>query len=274
MSKILPATKFLVLSLLSIASFGAPLISFAQPTQLSTESFPLSDFNFGVVKRNSTYQIYRSEILGTQGLNAVLSHLKKNNLPAPKTIIYMNTDGFSDKDLRAMEEFQAQQTLSFEFFHSFRYDYRTYLDGGNPSSPSEDIDDGRYLGASATAAFGAIVDPAHDGGEDAFKRILNVVLDPSRQPVLFHCLGGRHRTGMVAMALRYIEGGAWLEGSYTVRVPPFFQKRDLNLAQHEYYLHNPSQFRGVNISFVEGFFQNSADAKEYVGKYRAQLLAP
>jgi hypothetical protein len=265
--------KLLALTLVSCASVGTPLVSLALPAQLSTELFPLTEWNFGVVKNNSTYQIYRSEILGTQGLNAIVSHLKKSNLPLPKTIVYMNINGYSDKDLRAFEEFQAQQAMGFEFFHSFRYDYRTYLDGGDPSSPAEDIDDGKYLGTIAKETFGVIVDSAHDGDEAAFKRILNVVLDPSRQPVLFHCLGGRHRTGMVAMALRYIEGGAWLEGTYSVRVPPFFQKRDLNRAQYEYQQHNSVQFRDINLRFIEKFFSNGGEGSEYIGKYRNQLLA-
>ena len=266
------AVRLLAASFLGLVSSAMPSIAIAQPTQLSTESFPLVDYNFGVVKLNSTYQIYRSEILGKKGLTAVLSHLKKNKLPAPKTIVYMNYAGYSDDDSRAVEEYQAKQTLGFEFFHSFGYDYRTYLDGTNPSKPSADIDEGNYLGATAKDAFGVIVDPTKDGGEEAFKRILDVVLDPSKQPVLFHCLGGHHRTGMVALALRYIEGDAWLKGSYPVRVPPIFRKQDLNRAQHEYYLHNKLLFRGVNLRFVEDFFTNNPASEEYIKKFRAQLL--
>ena len=266
--------SFLTASLLGLASAALPSIALAQPTQLSTENFPLVDYNFGVVKLNSTYQIYRSEILGKTGLNAVLSHLKKNKLPAPKTIIYMNDAGYSDKDLRAVEEYQAKQSLGFEFFHSFGYDYRTYLDGTNPSKPSEDIDDANLLGAAAKDAFGVIVDPAKDGGEDAFMRILDVVLDPSKQPVLFHCLGGSHRTGMVALALRYIEGDAWLKGSFPVRVPPIFRKQDLNQAQYEYHLQlrNKLLFRDSNLRFVEDFFTNNPVGEDYIKKYRAQLI--
>lgn len=272
MSKWHRTVNFLTISFLGIALSSFPKMAAAQPTQLSAELFPLKDYNFGVVKLNSTYQIYRSEILGRKGLDAVLDHLKKNKLPAPKTVIYMNTDGYSGKDLRAMEEYQAQKPLGFQFFHSFGYDYRTYLDGKNPSKPSEDIDSGDYLGDLAKGTFGEINDPSNDGGEDALKRILNVVLDPTKQPVLFHCLGGHHRTGMIAMVLRYIEGGDWLKGSFSVRVPPFFRKQELNQAQYEYYLHNKLLFLGVNLRFVENFFAQNQESQEYVNKYRAQLL--
>lgn len=248
------------------SSAGEPLFSF--------ENHPLSDLNFGVVKRSSAYTIYRSEMLGTDGLQTVFDHTKGNGLPFPKTIVYMNVDGFSEKDDRALQELRQQSAFGYSFFHSFLYNYRTYLDGKNPLSPSEDVDSGGYLGSEAQSEIGVVVDPALDGGVDAYERILNLVLDPSRQPVLFHCLGGRHRTGMVALALRYLEGGVWLRGSHEVRVPPFFRLATLNNAQYEYYRHNTLQFRMDNLEFVETFFKRDPRGLALIERYRSRLAAP
>lgn len=231
-------------------------------------------WNFGVVKMNSTYQIYRSEILGSEGLKEVAAGLKKNNLPFPKTVVYMNVDGYSDKDLKAMEEFREKEFYNYSFFHSFLYDYRTYLDGGNPYEAKEDIDQGDYLGSEAKAEFGEVVDRMPDGGIDAFARILDVVLDPSRQPVLIHCLGGRHRTGMTALALRYIEGGEWVKGAHSVKVPPYIKSVSLNNAQFEYYNHNSILFRFDNLKFIDTFFAKDPLASKYISRFRKSLLAP
>ena len=75
--------------------------------------------------------------------------------------------------------------------------------------------------------------PELDGGLESFYRVLELVLNKDNQPVLFHCFGGRHRTGMVALAIRSIQGGWWLSG-------PTKQRRGLQLnpAEYEYYKFN------------------------------------
>ncbi len=237
----------------------------------SFENKPVEGWNFGVVKMNSTYQIYRSEILGSEGLKAVAEGLKQNNLPFPKTVVYMNVNGYSDRDLRAVEEFREQEFYNFSFFHSFLYNYRTYLDGRNPYEPKEDIDAMNYLGAEAKEEFGVISDKTPDGGVDAFARILDVVLDPARQPVLIHCLGGRHRTGMTALAIRYIEGGEWVKGSHSIKLPPFMKSVTLNNAQFEYYKHNTLMFRFDNLKFIDTFFARDPLADRYISRFRRVL---
>jgi hypothetical protein len=239
----------------------------------SFENKPVDGWNFGVVKMNSTYQIYRSEMLGSEGLKAVSEGLRENKLPFPKTIIYMNTNGYSNKDLRAMEEFREKDFYNYSFFHSFLYNYRTYLDGKNPYEPNEDIDAKNYLGDEAKDEFGVVSDKTLDGGVDAFARILDVVLDPSKQPVLIHCLGGRHRTGMTALALRYIEGGEWLKGSHSVRLPPYTKSVTLNNAQYEYYKHNTLMFRFDNLKFIDTFFAKDPLADRYISRFRRVLTS-
>jgi hypothetical protein len=212
-------------------------------------------------------------MLGSEGLKAVSEGLRANNLPFPKTIVYMNTNGYSNKDLRAMEEFREKDFYNYSFFHSFLYNYRTYLDGKNPYEPNEDIDAKNYLGDEAKNEFGVVSDKTLDGGVDAFARILDVVLDPSKQPVLIHCLGGRHRTGMTSLALRYIEGGEWLKGSHRVRLPPYTKSGTLNNAQYEYYRHNTLMFRFDNLKFIDTFFAKDPLADRYVSRFRGVLAS-
>ncbi len=246
----------------------------AKELPYSFQSDALPELNFGVVKNNSIFKIYRSEMLGHEGLEVLQKHLQSRELPFPKTIVYMNTNGYSDSDSRILQQFYRQTQYGYTLFHSFLYSYRTYLDGGNPLIAKVDIDSGNHLGAEAQSVFGTIHGPDAEGGIDAFERILKLVLDPARQPVLFHCLGGRHRTGMTALALRYIEGGEWLSGNHGVRVVPFFQLMNLNNAQYEYYRHNTLQFRKDNLEFIEKFFKEHALAKKLIAQNRHLLAQP
>lgn len=261
----------------SFCALGVLVSSFGnaktESVPYSFENKPVEGWNFGVVKMNSTYQIYRSEMLGSEGLKAVSEGLRLNNLPFPKTIVYMNINGYSNNDLRAMEEFREREFYNYSFFHSFLYNYRTYLDGKNPYEPKEDIDARNYLGDEAKEEFGVVSDKTPDGGVDAFARILDVVLDPSKQPVLIHCLGGRHRTGMTALALRYIEGGEWLKGSHSVRLPPYTKSVTLNNAQYEYYKHNTLMFRFDNLKFIDTFFAKDPLADRYISRFRRVLTS-
>ena len=69
--------------------------------------------------------------------------------------------------------------------------------------------------------------------------------------MLFHCHGGRHRTGMVAMMLRHIQGGWWVNGPKTKRYG-----MNLSPLEYEYYKFNRSMFRRENIKFVRKFSQD------------------
>jgi tyrosine-protein phosphatase SIW14 len=54
----------------------------------------------------------------------------------------------------------------------------------------------------------ARIDLGADGAIDtrAIQRALRLVMDPALWPVLLHCDGGRHRTGIVTAALRRSQG--------------------------------------------------------------------
>lgn len=222
--------------------------------------------NFGVLVHNDQHTIYRSGALGKRGLARVWKYLDEHDLPRPKTVIHMNRQGYGHIIDFAIEEYKARQAYGFEFYHSYRYPFRTYLDGHDPYRPTGDIDRPVYLTKEAETLFGFRTDGKPDGGMDAFYRILDLILS-ANGPVLFHCTGGMHRTGMVAMAIRYIQSPVWRVGSYRRR------GKILNAAQYEYTLHNPIFFRAENLEFVD---QWALDPQflEYVTRYRDSLAAP
>lgn len=210
---------------------------------------PSGRYNFGVVVHNQDYQIYRSGKLGKWGLKYLESHLEEEGLSAPNTIVYMNRSGYVFPTYFAIKQYEYSLSGKygfFEFFHSFG-ELRTYVDGHNPYFPEKDIDSRAILGPRGQKYF-EFKDDGIDGGMDAFMAVMDLVLDPARQPVLFHCFGGMHRTGMVGMALRYIQGGYWTEG-------PLVDKHGfmLNPAEQEYLLYNPVFFREGNIKFIRQF---------------------
>ena len=120
------------------------------------------------------------------------------------------------------------------------------------------------MGRTARKLFSLKNHPEPDGDLIAFKRVLELVLDPGNQPVLFHCFGGKHRTGMIAMAIRYLQGGDWVNGKKT-----FFRGLELNPAQYEYLKYNRLFFRKENIKFIERFTKEDyfSFLKEKYGQY-------
>jgi hypothetical protein len=217
------------------------------------ENLISKNLNLGVVTLDETYQIYRSKKLGRSGLYLLDLYLESNKLPFPKTIVYMNDEGYEPFYQFAIEEYKLQDHYLYQFYHGYDYDYRTYLDGRNPYSPQDNIDD-RFFTHLIDRHFGLATSPQYEqveGGIDAFFRIMKIVLDPEKQPVLFHCWGGKHRTGIIAMAIRYLQGPAWttpLDGPPVMIEGVPFQ---LNAAQKEYIMHNKSSIRIENFQFMK-----------------------
>lgn len=203
----------------------------------------------GVVVKNKTYSIYRSAALGRIGIHHLAKVLDEQELPFPKTIVYMNHAGYKFPLYFAIEEYKAGikgKHGEFEFFHPFG-DLRTYVDGHNPYFPTDYIDSDLYLGHRGRKYF-EFGDGKVAGGVKTVVDVLNLVLDSERQPVLFHCLGGIHRTGMIAMLIRFLQGGFWVDGPKTES-----HGMQLNPAEYEYAKFNPIIFRKENIEFVEAF---------------------
>ena len=211
-------------------------------------------YNFGVVVNNENYTIYRSGALGRKGIDEVMMHLEDMGMPAPKTIIYMNSHGYKWPLNFAIEEYALQSTYGYNFYHSFGPpEEHTYLDGYDPSKTAGErkVDAQRKLGSVAKKYFKSSIHAKNSGDMDSFKRVLELALDQSKQPVLIHCFGGKHRTGMVSMAIRYLQGGEWTNGEKKK-----FLNWDLNPAQYEYTRYNKLLFRKENIEFIEKFSES------------------
>lgn len=186
-------------------------------------------YNFDVVVSNENYQIYRSGELGSKGLAYLRNHLESENLPFPKTIVYLNRNGFSF----VKEERNLQKTYGYTFYHH-------YLDGHRPNF-------------------------------NDFYTVLDIILDKNNQPVLFHCYGGRHRTGMVGLAIRYLQDGNWVNGIHKrMFVMPRMRYYSLNPAQYEYAKHNKILFRLTNLRYIEEM-SKSERFKELKQLYSAEL---
>ena len=162
-----------------------------QASAQETLSVSIIGLNLGTVIYNSKYKIYRSKILGEKGLKKLSAEFKTKGLEFPKTIIYLHYKDFKGRNPRAFQEYNLRTHYSYDFLHPFNYSYRTYLDGRNPSQPEKDIDKSSPLSELGLTIFGVPIEDGLDGGIDALARILDVVLDPDRQPVLLRC--HRHR---------------------------------------------------------------------------------
>ncbi|MFK7824885.1 MAG: tyrosine-protein phosphatase [Oligoflexales bacterium] len=222
-------------------------------------------YNFGVVVNNENYTIYRSGALGRKGIDEVMMQLEDLGLPAPKTIIYMNSHGYKWPLSFAIEEYALQSTYGYTFHHSFGPpEEHTYLDGYDPSKTAQDrkVDAQRKLGAVAKKYFKGSLNAKNLGDTESFKRVLELALNQANQPVLIHCFGGKHRTGMVSMAIRYLQGGEWIKGEKKK-----FLNWDLNPAQYEYTRYNKLLFRKENIEFIEKISESEyfLDMKERYG---------
>ncbi len=264
---------------------SSPREQIAKSQILSVESLPeskkgfspisddsgMEDLNFGVLVQNEKYQIYRSEKLGEDGLETVQNYFKKRNWDFPKTIIYMNDEGYEPFYEFAVEEAKLQKKYGYQFYHSFGYQHRTYLDGYNPYNPQDDIDD-RFFTSLIIENFGPTPPDQVgqvDGDMDSLMRIMNLILDPKNQPVLFHCWGGRHRTGMVAMIIRQIQGGIWSKSEHQVTFKSG-RKMTLDRSKFEYTLHNAEKIRIANFHFMDRFLQDDRFL-QMRQKYQADL---
>jgi hypothetical protein len=65
------------------------------------------------------------------------------------------------------------------------------------------------------------------GAWPALLQALHAVLDPRHQPAVIFCYGGRHKTGMLSLALRYLQDPRWYFGPRQTR--GIFPKLDSSL---------------------------------------------
>jgi hypothetical protein len=247
--------------LLEYLSPTLPLPSYNSNTHspfLSGQHYFKPLINFGVLTHNPQLTLYRSSLLGQWGLKILDAHLKKNHLPFPKTIIHLGYDPHLTGLIgptpliskKTEEEIKLQQKFNYKF-------YNFYLDGKNPYHH-------RQLGHDNIVNFYNVLD-----------LIASCKTNPSLSPILFHCTAGKHRTGMVALALRYLEHIRWSEGKpkliYSLRNHRHFS---LNWAQWEYYLHNQLFFCEENLKFADQFLNHDPHFADFSQKFKPLFSFP
>ncbi|MFK7822570.1 MAG: tyrosine-protein phosphatase [Oligoflexales bacterium] len=268
--------------------------------KFSVDQFSFRKYNFGVVVNNSRHRLYRSKALGELGTRELFSFLQENNLLIPNLVIFMNKQGykqpsnlsgglygfgaslriedgvFAFEESQIFSKFGARPEVSF--YHPLNSP--VYLSGQDVVNDSLAFPIDAYVDQDIKKYFEAQIRKSGTGEhivakKDNFYFILKLVLE-SRDPVLFHCTGGRHRTGMIAMAIRYIQGSFWTKSfrqEIKVRIPNIKHLVGLrNLAEIEYYLHNKRYLREKNLESLRALSQE-ARFKVLVKKFGPTLNA-
>lgn len=268
--------------------------------QFSANHFHYPKYNFGVVVNNDRHRIYRSKALGERGTRELFGFLRGKRLPTPNLVIFMNKQGykqpsnlngglygvgispriedgvFAFEESQIFSKFGAFRQVSF--FHPLNSS--VYLSGQDvvnddlafPIDDYVDHDIKKYFESQIrTSGIGQNI----IGKKENFYFILKLVLE-SRDPVLFHCTGGRHRTGMIGMAIRYMQGGHWtvpFRQEIKVKIPNIDHLVGLrNLAEIEYYLHNKDMLREKNLQSLRTLSQEKR-SKELAKKFGPSLNA-
>ncbi|MFK7826652.1 MAG: hypothetical protein AB8G05_21100 [Oligoflexales bacterium] len=249
-------------------------------------------YNFAVVLDR---MIYRSSLLGKKGMKEIWSNLKKNGVPRPKSIASIHVMGFGGVGGNYnLEELEESKKQGLTFLHSYHYDKHltVYMDGTDPSKIVEnDPHHGNIYVQETVNRFipdeniqkklriaESIAENRHLSGdtEDFLQSIENIIDAP--WPILIHCKGGRHKTGMFAIIFEYLAYKSAMKAEYSedVSVPayknrfanwwsrghgslwqalfdgPFHEHHLLRPAETNYAFHNSSVFRRKNIDFVRG----------------------
>lgn len=267
----------------------APMEDYLEAHQLlsSLRNSYNPDLNFGILVNNPYFNIYRSSGLGKRGLRDLESHLRGTHHPEklPSTIIYMNHYAYGDRSEKIVnyfirqyknwdnrptypyssfakeQEVNNQFPLSgkkFNFFHpAGSHEDNVYLHGKNPL---HDLLVAKDFSGKSQDPLTKSLNIYSRGGRDAIYRILEKILT-GPGPVLFHCKGGIHRTGMMALLVRYLQAGDWIKpwdqpmekDGLALKIKAKREGKTLgsislrNPAEYEYYLHNSQNFRQENL---------------------------
>ena len=251
----------------------------------------LKDYNFGVVLDG---MIYRSGKLGRAGMRQVIKILEDDDQPPPMSIASIHVMGFGGSGgTYNLEELEESQARGITFLHSYHPDPKltVYMDGTDPSKIVEDDPHhGNIYDPKTVAKFlpdkkvreKLLIDKSMEKNriilgdtQDFFQSIENMIDAP--WPLLIHCKGGRHKTGMFSLVFEYLAWQSSLDQQYggNVSVPayknrfanwwggkgsfwnflfggPFHVPNFLAPAEANYARHNMSVFRRKNIDFIRG----------------------
>ncbi len=241
--------------------------------KFSHQTKGLASLNFGVLVHNKYHHIYRSKALGDSGTEELFTHLLVNQLPLPTRVIFINKDGFKKKIwakipyvthfIRGTDNFAMQEHRLFnpngrfpevEFWHPLNLN--VYLHGHNPLEDVDSYPALSYVDREAAAEFSLSSQQQITASKQNFYTILEMILN-HEGGVLFHCTGGVHRTGMVSMAIRKLQGGQWTKPfAEPIRIVSYSNLSSGqviyldNLAEVEYVMHNHHNVRLENFEAV------------------------
>ena len=227
----------------------------------------IEHLNYSHLDIGNGHQIMRSGKLGKTGL-AFLDHFfQEKRIKKFRSVFYVHKAGFFDKEENfAYEEYiDSINRNDFRFYNLFQ-DPLIYVDGRNPLNVQE-----RYSQIVCTQDYCSdwilqgekIKEFEFDGGLDSLIEVVRLLLDKSKQPALIHCRAGKHRTGIIIMILRYLQGGKWLktdavpgEGIMRGADKQPFLIENLNLLEYEYFAHAYPKGRIENIEFIRQFISD------------------
>jgi hypothetical protein len=291
----------------------------------------LTNFNFGALIVNSSFQIFRSSGLGREGMRRMNNAFDKAEMTPPKNYFYFNQYGYKHAgnlkvavaaltpgvDPTIQRAFATQQEsyvqrwnlmhespdAKIKFFHPLSpiEAQRNVLFGG--MSPDQEIirkeiskitspktrshllgDHERTMKPAQTMETVAqkYTQEITGSGENFMESLKTIVGKGDvklKGATVFHCKGGIHRTGMMALAIRYLQGGDWTKNfSAPIQVEASSEetkgikrvkksaqkalalKRKFyvrNWAEYEYYKHNQRLFRPENLEFLEKLSKTS-----------------
>ncbi|MFK7825648.1 MAG: tyrosine-protein phosphatase [Oligoflexales bacterium] len=264
----------------------------------SKNCYSYEPLNFGAVIHNKYHKIYRSKALGERGVEELFSFMNRAKLELPSTVVFMNKEGYKRSIVgswvspithvfNGIIPFVYEQAKMFgkggkfaniSFFHPLNS--RVFLSGQDP------LNDVVSLPISTIAEPDIVnyfAEEISDNGivniiasRSSFFNTLELVL-AGKGPVLFHCTGGLHRTGMIALSIRYLQGGIWLKPfKNPLEVKTGLQgkiSKLSNLAEVEYYLHNTWNFRSKNLNALRNIVE-AEEFKELQKRYQNTLNEP
>ena len=175
--------------------------------------------------------IYRSRHLGSKGLNWLYKIFESNHLNFLQSVASIHVYGYGSGKFKHklgslimpeyfnlyynLEEFQYCKKNQIEFLHTYHSDRNkfVYFDGEDPSeipfSPhhgdiyrkaTTDI----YLTPESVELFNIDLNhsPVPGDTSDFLQTLQNLIDTP--WPLLIHCKGGKHKTGMIAMIFQFL----------------------------------------------------------------------
>ena len=229
----------------------------------------IPDFNFSRVIYNKKHKIYRSQALGAKGLDFVYKKLSSLNYQTPKVVLYIGRHGYSvrhkmKKSIKYLkfveDEEQYLSNMNLLFLHPFFTNL--YISGDNPQLDTKEYNIDHFSKNQVISS-----------SLESFISILNFVL-MSQKTILFHCTGGRHRSGMISLAIRYMQGGEWTK---SLDNPLFAEDIDTkesivcnNLAEVEYLYYSDGEPRKKNLDFIK-WFVTTVFFKDFKDKFQRSL---